>query len=82
MYLWSEGGRDVYLPGRSSGTITMMGNTAWWNGSSSPGTNIHVECQVRIVSKDSVIQMILAHRDSIGMWQLSRCHEIFGRSSK
>jgi len=83
IYLWAEKGGSVTLPSQTHGTVTMIGDTAWWNGWTSPGTTINVQCQVRIVaSKIGEIERILAHSDSLGWWEMSRCHELFGRKRK
>jgi hypothetical protein len=78
MYLWTEGRHDFYLPGTTTGTVTLAGNTAWWNGWTTPPTDVNVECVLRIVTKAGIIQQIMAQSDSIGMWQTSRCNELFG----
>jgi hypothetical protein len=82
MYLWTSGRSTVHLPGTTTGTITSIGNTAWWNGIVTPGTDINIECQVRIiVGTSGKIVQILSHRDSIGWWEMSHCHEVFGKKA-
>jgi hypothetical protein len=81
MYLWAENSQSLYIPGSTTATVNMVGSTAWVSGWTSPGTTIDIQCQVRIVSRDGRIEQILAHSDSIGWWQLSRCNEVFGRRS-
>ncbi len=76
MYVWAERQRNIATAGTS--TVTMVGKTAIVN--TTPGSNIAVQCQVRlVVGQDGKIQQITAQSDSIGLWQMSRCNEIFGQ---
>lgn len=75
MYLWVERQRNFSTP--STSTVNVIGNTAFVN--TTPGSNIEVQCQVRlVVNQAGVIDQIIAHSDSIGVWQMSRCNEVFG----
>ena len=78
IYLWAENPHSVYLPGSTTATVNVVGNTAWVNGWTSSPSSINVQCQVRIISRDGKIEKIVAQSDSVGWWQLSRCNEIFG----
>jgi hypothetical protein len=77
MYLWTSGTEPGLLPSSATGFVTMIGSTAWWTGwGTAPGAEL--ECRVRIVaSRSGRIVQILTQRDTIGWWELSRCHEIF-----
>lgn len=72
MYLWAENA-TVY---RGAGKQTFS--------SSAPvvtSGGIVVQCEVRIVAdRGGVIRQILAQNDTVGKWQLSRCHELFSQA--
>lgn len=81
MYIWAETQRNFQLPGTSTSTVNMIGNTAFVNTTTTPGANIAMQCQVRlVVSKSGIIEQIGAQSDSMGVSQTSRCNEVFGRS--
>lgn len=81
MYVWAETQRNYQLPGSSTSTVNMIGNMAVVNTTTTPGASIAMQCQVRlVVSKSGIIEQILAQSDSMGMWQTSRCNEVFGGS--
>jgi len=75
MYQWSERPRHYAMP--STSTVNVYGNTAFVN--TTPGGTMTVQCEVRIVSRNGKIEQILASSDSWGMWETSRCHEVFGK---
>ena len=79
MYVWAETQRNFQLPGSSTSTVNVIGNTAIVNTTTTPGANIAMQCQVRlVVSKSGTIEQIQAQSDSMGVWQTSRCNEVFG----
>ncbi|MBZ9859716.1 hypothetical protein [Mesorhizobium sp. CA12] len=79
MYVWAETQRNFQLPGSSTSTVNVIGNTAYVNTTTTPGANIAMQCQVRlVVSKSGIIEQIQAQSDSMGVWQTSRCNEVFG----
>lgn len=80
MYLWAENAQHVTFTGVSTAQVTMVGSTGWVTGWNTPRSTVNIQCQVRLlVDQRGRIQKILSHSDSIGWWQLSRCHELFGR---
>lgn len=82
MFLWAENPDQVHFPGTTTTQVNVVGNTAWVTGWSTPGSTMTVQCQVRIVvDQQGRIQDILSHSDSIGWWEMSRCHELFRASS-
>lgn len=79
MYVWAETQRNFQLPGSSTSTVNVIGNTAYVNTTTTPGANIAMQCQVRlVVSQAGTIEQIQAQSDSMGVWQTSRCNEVFG----
>lgn len=80
MYTWAEKNKSYYMPGTSTSTVNMIGNTAYVNTTTSPSSTIDVQCQVRIIaSKTGKIEQVLAQSDSMGMWEMSRCNEVFSK---
>jgi hypothetical protein len=79
LYVWASSG-SVPLPEVSNtyGTVSDYGtfqSTTVTDG----GGDIAVVCVVQIVATPAgQIQQIVIARDTIGMWETSRCHEIFG----
>ncbi len=80
IYQWSSGIDSVSIPqtvshsgyvspyGTISGTSTVHG-----------GGSMRLECALKIVTdKRKVISQINIVKDTIGRWETSRCHEIFG----
>jgi len=80
MYLWAERPQSLNIGGSSFGTVNVVGNTAWWNGWSSPSQSVTIQCSVRIVTRAGKIEAILSHQDTVGWWQLSRCSEVFKKA--
>jgi hypothetical protein len=79
IYTWDGARTSVYVPSvpitNTSYVGTVPVTTTSWSGNGS----IAVACAVQIVTdKDRKITEIRATKDSIGMWQLSRCAEVFG----
>jgi len=80
MYVWAEKNRSYNVGGSSSSTVNVVGNTAFVNTTSTPSSTIDVQCQVRILaSTTGKIEQIMAQSDSIGMWEMSRCNEVFSK---
>ena len=83
IFTWIGGRADVSLPGSASTTTNFVGNTAVSTTTYDDPADIHLGCKVQIVTaKDGSITSISPVGDSIGMWQTSRCAEIFGVSSR
>ncbi len=79
IFVWAEAPQSITMPGSSYTTVTGYGNTATAYTNYSPATTIDIQCQVRIVSnKAGKIEQILSQKDSSGVWEMSRCNEIFG----
>lgn len=79
MYVWAEEQRNIQMPDRSTSTVNVIGNVAYVNTTTTPGANIAMQCQVRlVVSKSGIIEQIGAQSDTMGAWQTSRCNEVFG----
>jgi hypothetical protein len=80
IFVWAESPQSITIPGSSYTTVTGYGNTATAYTNYSPATNIDIQCQVRIVaSRAGKIEQILSQKDSSGVWEMSRCNEIFGQ---
>lgn len=78
IYEWSGGQAAIPIPGTASTTTTAIGNTTFSNTQFSPGGDIYLGCSVRITTTpDRTITSIEPSGDSIGMWQMSRCAELF-----
>jgi len=78
LYVWSSGRRNVEMPGTATSTVQSFGSSSYVTTNYTPGGSIGLECQVSIlVDPENVIREIKPHRDSIGMWQMSRCAEMF-----
>ena len=79
IYSWVGGQKNVGLPGTAQTTTNIVGNTAFSTTTYQDGGELKLGCAVQIVAdKGGVITTIKPTADSIGMWQLSRCAEIFG----
>ena len=73
IYLWAENATVYNANGGVFGGRQSLSTSA---PAVSSGTV--VQCEVRIVaSRSGTIRQILAQNDTIGKWQLSRCHELF-----
>jgi hypothetical protein len=80
IFVWAESPQSITIPGSSHTTVTGYGNMATAYTTYSPATNFDIQCQVRIVTNRSgKIEQILSHKDSSGVWEMSRCNEIFGQ---
>ena len=80
MYVWAEPNKSYHIAGTSSSTVNMIGNTAYVNTTTTPSSTLDVQCQVRILaSKSGKIEQIMAQSDSMGMWEMSRCNEVFSK---
>jgi hypothetical protein len=82
MYEWTGGRASISLPGSASTSTTIIGNTAVSNTQFFPGGNVYMGCSIRInASKLGIISSIAPNEDSIGMWEMSRCAELFAHKS-
>jgi hypothetical protein len=80
IFEWVGGQTSVYLPGSASTTTTVFANTAVSNTQFSPGGNLYLGCKIRITTtRAGTISTIAPSGDTLGMWQMSRCAEIFVR---
>lgn len=71
--------RNVYMP-QSSTTTGYVSPTGYYTArtQTSGGNNIDVSCDLQLtVAKGGTIKAIRITRDTIGMWETSRCAEIF-----
>lgn len=63
----------------SQTTTNFIGNTAFSTTTHQDRSELRLGCAVQIVTdKSGIITTIKPTADTIGMWQLSRCAEIFG----
>ena len=72
--------RSVRMPQSSTTSGYISPSTGYFttNTLTSGGYNIEVSCELQLtVSKDGTIKAIRIMRDTIGLWETSRCAEIF-----
>ena len=82
IYLWSEIPTNYTVGGTSSSTVNVVGGTAYVNTTSTPASTYSVQCTVKIIGNtEGIITQIIAHHDTVGNWQLSRCNEVFNRKN-
>ena len=68
IYVWAEQQPNFTIPGNWTSTVNVVGNSAYVNTTTTPDTNIAMQCQVRlVVSKSGTIEQILAQSDSMGV---------------
>lgn len=79
LYEWSDR-RSMTIPGSATTTVTpTYGGLFIAQTSYTPATSMSIVCAVAIeADAKNTIRAIRAANDSIGWWQTSRCHEIFG----
>lgn len=76
LYTWSEQAKNYTMPMRAN--TTMYGNQAYTTFSG--GGSYSVQCSLKIaVDAGGTIQTIDVLSDTMGDWELSRCHEVFGK---
>lgn len=81
IFTWAGGHASVALPGTATTTTNLVGATAFSTTTYDDGVILHLGCRVEIVTdKAGLIATIKPIGDTMGMWQLSRCAEIFGGS--
>lgn len=74
LFTWAERARYWNTPG--SVQTTVVGRTAI--STVTPGDKVLQQCQLKILaSPDGRIREINVLNDSLGVWQLSRCNEVF-----
>jgi hypothetical protein len=79
IFTWIGGRTDIPLPGSASTATNVIGNTAISTTTFQEGSDLKLGCRVQIVTNlGGVITTIKPVGDTIGMWQTSRCAEIFG----
>lgn len=76
LYTWSSGVSSVPVPGFATTTGNVIGNSVFLTTTSTPSSQIDLECRAQIVARGGVIKDIRAAVDTIGLWQLSRCDEV------
>jgi hypothetical protein len=79
IFSWVGGRANIPLSGSASTTTNVIGSTAISTTTYQGGGTLALGCSVQIVTtKSGVITAIKPTGDSLGMWQTSRCAEIFG----
>lgn len=79
IYTWAERARSYTIPGSSSGTANAVGSSVYIHQTHQPASTVTVQCVLRIITKNNIIEEVQAHSDSVGNWQTSRCNEVFGK---
>jgi hypothetical protein len=78
IYEWVGGQASVYVPGSAATTTNVFGNTAVSTTQVFSGGDIYLGCKVRITTaQNGTIMQIVPSGDSLGMWEMSRCAELF-----
>jgi hypothetical protein len=79
IYTWDGARTSVYIPDVPSTSTAVVGNVAITTTEWSGAHDMNLACVVQIVTdKNRKITEIRPTKDSLGMWQLSRCAEVFG----
>jgi len=79
IYTWDNGRSSVPVPDTPVTNTSYVGTVPVTTTSWSGGYTENLACIVQIVTdKGRKIVEIRATKDSLGMWQLSRCAEVFG----
>lgn len=80
IYIWAEEAKNYYIPPTASTSINTYGTTSYATTNFYGGGSINVQCQLKVIAdRRGVIKEIVAHKDTVGDWDLSRCHEVFGK---
>jgi len=74
IFSWSSGVDKFGIPSTTTFTNTGKGN---YIASTSGGGDIDMECQIRILANINKIKSISISKDTVGVWNTSRCSEIF-----
>lgn len=83
IYTWQSGVKNFSMPATSSTTFSGSGPYVTATTRTSGGGNIAVSCSALItVQPNGVIVDIKPSEDSIGIWTLSRCAELFPAPSQ
>jgi len=78
IHIWSERPTVYNIPGSSRTTVDVIGDVAYANTTTTPSSEVTVQCAVKIISSQAgLIERIEAHGDTVGNWETSRCAEIF-----
>jgi hypothetical protein len=78
IFEWTGGNASVALPATANTTATRIGSTTTYQTTVSGGGDLQLACKVQITTnaKREIVE-IKPTGDSIGMWNISRCGEIF-----
>ncbi|SMR83440.1 hypothetical protein SAMN04488030_3359 [Aliiroseovarius halocynthiae] len=83
IYIWAEEPKNYYVPPTANTTLNNYGATSYATTNFYGGGSYNVQCQLKVIAdRRGVIKQIAAHKDTVGDWDLSRCHEVFGKSKK
>jgi hypothetical protein len=83
IFSWVGGRANIPLPGSASTTTSIIGSVALSTTTYQDGGTLALGCSVQIAAaKSGIITAIKPTGDSLGLWQMSRCAEIFGASTK
>lgn len=78
MYSWAKAG-SMKVPGTAYTNGYMSGNTFNATTTIDPSSDIDMSCTVQLIARpDGAIYRVIVTHDGLGMWEMSRCNEIFG----
>lgn len=76
LYTWDERPKVYHIAGHADSTV--IGDSVYT--SFSPGRSVSIQCSLKIhTNAAGNIESIDVLNDSIGAWEMSRCHEVFGK---
>lgn len=79
LYTWRSGVRNVSMPATATTNATTSGGYTVATTNISGGGTASVYCEAQIIAAPTgAIEEIKPVRDTVGLWALSRCSEIFG----
>jgi hypothetical protein len=79
IFTWTGGRESILLPGTASTTTSVIGTTAISTTSFQGVGDLELGCNVQLVTNNAgIITTVKPMADSLGVWQLSRCAEVFG----
>lgn len=82
IYIWAEEPKNYFVPPTANTTVNNYGTTSYATTNFYGGGSYNVQCQLKvIVDRRGKIKEIVAHKDTVGDWDLSRCHEVFGKTT-
>lgn len=78
IYIWMEAPQNHYIPPTAVTTVNTYGTTSFADTSFFGGDSYTVQCQLKVIAdRRGVIKDIVSHNDTVGNWDLSRCHEVY-----